>query len=66
MNDNNLEHEKLKTAVILARMYGIKETLEPLSHMSNEKIVDLITKWTKEYLDTEEGDIVRFFDSKFG
>lgn len=62
---NNLEHEKLKIAVILARMYGVRETLEPLPHMSNEKMVDLITKWMEEYFDTEEEDIVRFFESKF-
>lgn len=65
MRINNLEHEKLKTAVILARMYGVRETLEPLPRMSDEKMVDLITKWTEEYLDTEEKDIVRFFESKF-
>lgn len=63
---NNLEHEKLKTAVILARMYGVRETLEPLPRMSNEEIVDLITKWTEEYLDSEEGDIIRFFENKAG
>lgn len=62
---NNLEHKKLKTAVILARMYGVKETLEPLPCISNEKMVDLITKWTEEYFDTAEEDIVRFFESKF-
>ncbi len=66
MHDSKLEHETLKTAVILARMYGVKETLEPLPRMSNEEIVDLITKWTEEYLDTEEGDIVRFFENKSG
>lgn len=63
---NNLEHEKLKTAVILARMYGVRETLEPLPRMSNEEIVDLITKWTEEYLDSEERDIIRFFENKAG
>lgn len=63
---NNLEHEKLKTAVILARMYGVRETLEPLPRMSNEEIVDLIAKWTEEYLDSEERDIIRFFENKAG
>ncbi|MCM1162005.1 MAG: hypothetical protein NC412_12365 [Roseburia sp.] len=65
MRVNNIEHEKLKTAILLARMYGIKETLEPLPYISNEKMADLIRKWTEEYLDTEEEDIVRFFESKF-
>ena len=66
MRDNNLEHEKLKTAVILARMYGVRETLEPLPRMPDEKIISLITKLTEEYLDTEEEDIFRFFENKFG
>lgn len=66
MNDNNLEHKKLRTAVILARMYGVKETLEPLPRMPNKEMVDLIIKWTEEYLDTEQEDIVRFFEYKSG
>lgn len=66
MNDNNLEHEKLKTAAILARMYGVKETLEPLPRMPNKEMVDLIIKWTEEYIDTEQEDIVRFFEYKSG
>lgn len=44
MDDNNLEYKKLEAAVILARMYGVKETLEPLPHISNEKIVALIER----------------------
>lgn len=66
MHDSKLEHETLKTAIILARMYGIRETLEPLPRMPNEEMVDLITKWTEEYLDTEQEDIVRFFEYKSG
>ena len=62
---NNLEHEKLKTAVILARMYGVKGTLEPVPCISNEKMVDLILKWTEEYFDTAEEDIEQFFEGRF-
>lgn len=62
---NNLKYEKLKTAVILARMYGVKETLEPLPCISNEKMVDLILKWTEEYFDTAEEDIEQFFEGRF-
>ena len=65
MNNHNLEHEKLETAVILARMYGVKETLEPLPCIPNEKIVTIIERWTEEYLDTGERDIAQFFESKF-
>lgn len=65
MDDNNLEHKKLEAAVILARMYGVKETLEPLPHISNKKIVALIERWLEEYFDTGEKDIVRFFEGRF-
>lgn len=66
MYDSKLEHETLKTAIILARMYGIRETLEPLPRMPNKEMVDLIIKWTEEYFDTEQEDIVRFFEYKSG
>ena len=62
---NNSEHKRLETAVILARMYGIKETLEPQPFVSNEDIVMLVTEWAEEYLDTGEKDITRFFEGKF-
>lgn len=65
MSNCNLEHEKLETAVILARMYGVKETLEPHPFVSNEEIVMLIMEWTEEYLDSGERDIAQFFESKF-
>ena len=61
MDNHNLEHEKLKTTVILARMYGVKETLEALPCISNEKMMNQILKWTEKYFDTEEEDIERFF-----
>lgn len=57
MNNRNLEHKKLETAIILARMYGMKENLEPLPCISNEKMVALILKWTEEYFDIGEEDI---------
>lgn len=62
---SDLERRKLETAVILARMYGVKETLEPLPFVSNEDIVILITKWAEEYLNTGAGDIVSFFEDRF-
>lgn len=65
MDNHILEHEKLKTAIILARMYGVKETLEPLPCISNEKMVDLILKWTEEYFDTAAEDMERFFEGRF-
>lgn len=65
MNDNNLEYEKLETAIILARMYGVKETLELLPCISNKKMIDQILRWTEEYFDTAEEDIERFFEGRF-
>ena len=55
----------LETAIVLARMYGIKETLEPLPGISNEEVVVLIEKWAKEFLETGEHDIIQFFESRF-
>lgn len=65
MNNYNIEHKKLETAIIMARMYGVKETLEPLPCMSNEKMTDLILKWTEVYFDTGEEDIEQFFEGRF-
>lgn len=46
-------------------MYGVKETLESLPYISNEKMIVLTEKWTEEYFDTGEKDIVSFFESRF-
>ena len=59
------EQKKLESLVILARMFGIKETLEPMQFVPNEDIVMLIMKWTEECLDISEKDIAQFFESKF-
>lgn len=56
--------KKLETAVILARMYGVKETLEPLPFMANEKFAVMITGWAEEYLNREGGDIVDYFEDR--
>ncbi|MDE6699223.1 MAG: hypothetical protein K2J91_07085 [Lachnospiraceae bacterium] len=39
---NNLEHKKLETVIILARMYGVKETLEPLPCI---RIIGILREW---------------------
>ncbi|MBO5335942.1 MAG: hypothetical protein J6A94_02270 [Lachnospiraceae bacterium] len=63
--NTNADQEKLKIAIILARMYGVKETLQPLSFLPNDDIANMIVKWTEEYLNTGEKDIVVFFENKF-
>ncbi|MBO5335936.1 MAG: hypothetical protein J6A94_02240 [Lachnospiraceae bacterium] len=60
-----VEQDKMKIAIILARMYGVKETLEPLPFLPNDDIAIMIAKWTEEYTNTGEKDIVIFFENKF-
>lgn len=53
-----------ETAVILARMYGIAETLHPWEYLENEKFLLKIEKWTNEFLNAGEEDILKFFETK--
>ena len=66
--NNNMEdklYKKLKMAIIFARMYGVKETLEALPYISHEEMIAMIIQRTDEYLNTNEKDIVRFFECRF-
>lgn len=54
----------LETAITLARMYGIGETLNPWDNLENEEIIRKIKNWTEEFLSTENQDILTFFASK--
>lgn len=65
MNYKKSDQRKREIAIILARMYGVKETLESLPYISNEKMIVLTEKWTEEYFDTGEKDIVSFFENRF-
>lgn len=58
------EQKKLETAIIFARMYGVKETLEPLPYAANEQIAAMVTEWAEEYLNTGAEDMVSFFEEK--
>ena len=40
----------LETAIMLSRMYGVAETLEPLPNIPQEKLTPMICDWTEEYL----------------
>lgn len=64
-NNYNLEHKRLELVAVFARMYGVKETLEPLDFISDKDFTDMVIKWADEYLETGEGDIVEFFESRF-
>ena len=61
MNDNK---RYVSTAVNLARMYGVAETLNPMPFMSEEDFVAMIDAWTKEYLLLDRSDSVAFFEEK--
>ena len=59
-----MEKKYLETAVTLARMYGVAETLQPWEHLGNEEFIAKIEKWTDEFLSMENADILKFFESK--
>lgn len=54
----------LETAIVLARMYGIAETLNPWDYLENEDFIAKITEWADEFTGTETADILAFFESK--
>ena len=67
--DRDGQDRQMKTAIILARMYGIFETLHPVAFRENEAVVALIEQWTEEYLHIEketgkELDLTKFFEEK--
>lgn len=48
----------IETAITLARMYGVAETLHPWDYLENEKFICKIEKWTEEFLKAENQDIL--------
>lgn len=54
----------LKTAINLARMYGVAETLTPLGCKSEEEFQKTIFAWTSEYLKQKDMCLVKFFEQK--
>ncbi len=58
-----MDKRYLETAVILARMYGVAETLHPWEFLENEKFIAKIDKWTGEFLRMEDADLLKFFES---
>lgn len=43
----NITQKFLETAIMLSRMYGVAETLEPLPNIPQEKLTPMICDWTK-------------------
>lgn len=58
------DEKYVSTAVNLARMYGVAETLNPVPFMSEEDFVAMIDAWTNEYLLLDRCDSVAFFEEK--
>lgn len=59
-----MDKQYIETAILLARMYGVAETLHPWAYLDNEKFLCKIQNWTTEFLESKEEDIVKFFESK--
>ncbi len=59
-----MDNKYLESAILLARLYGIAETLNPWAYLENEKFISLIKEWTDEFQSMENGDILKFFESK--
>ena len=60
MNDDSLN-----IALQLARMYGVAETLNPVTYMDSEKFVTMILSWTDTYTKSNEKDLIEFFNKQF-
>lgn len=59
-----MDKKYLETAIILARMYGIAETLNPWDYLENEDFIAKITEWADEFMGMGNADILKFFESK--
>lgn len=60
------QQRKSGIAICFARMYGIKETLEPLEFLENEAVIKIVCQWADEFLDSDarSSDLVQFFEKK--
>lgn len=56
--------EFIRTAITLARLYGIAETLHPWDYVENEAFISKIKDWTEEFMNSGSGDILKFFEKK--
>lgn len=59
----NITQKFLETAIMLSRMYGVAETLEPLPNIPQEKLTPMICDWTKEFLQSNS-DMTHFLYKK--
>lgn len=59
-----MEKEFIDAVIILSRMYGVAETLNPIPYRSNADMLELMRDWAAEYIESKETDILRFFEKK--
>lgn len=59
-----MNEKYIETAITLSRLYGIAETLHPWAYLENDRFKSIIKNWAEEYLQTEQEDILKFFESK--
>ena len=59
-----MEKEFIDALIILSRMYGVAETLNPIPYRSDADILELMRDWAAEYIESQEADILRFFERK--
>lgn len=60
----NAQVKSFHTALQLARMYGVAETLHPIQFLPMEEFILQIEGWAAEYESQKGGDIVAFFEEK--
>ena len=53
-----------QAAVTLARLYGIAETLHPWPYLENEHFYRKIENWVQEYFESDDTDLLHFFEQK--
>lgn len=53
-----------ETAICLARMWGVAETLEPLPNRSFQEVKNTVIEWAEDYLTGKEPDLTVFFAGK--
>lgn len=59
-----MNRKYIETAITLARMYGVAETLHPWAYLENDKFICKIEQWTEEFIQSENQDILTFFESQ--
>ena len=59
-----MNQKYLESAMLFARLYGIAENLNPWSYIDNEKFTCMIKEWTDEFVNVENGDVLKFFEWK--